>query len=73
MVDSRPPVIGKGQPISSQDSPVGEPPDVEFGSVILKLVYPLVNSIRARWIWNRGKGYFVYGKLDPIKVAWIIR
>ncbi|MGI0090563.1 MAG: DDE-type integrase/transposase/recombinase, partial [Nitrososphaerales archaeon] len=42
-------------------------------SVILKLVYPLVNSIRARWIWNRGKGYFVYGKLDPIKVAWIIR
>ena len=41
-------------------------------SIFLKLVYPLVNSIRARWIWNRGKRYFVYGKLDPVKVAWII-
>ena len=43
-----------------------------IGSIFLKLVYPLVNSIRARWIWNRGKRYFVHGKLDPVKVAWII-
>lgn len=42
-------------------------------SVILKLVYPLVNRIRARWIWSRGVRYFVYGKLDPAKIAWIIR
>ncbi|MHB8568570.1 MAG: hypothetical protein ACYC7D_12405 [Nitrososphaerales archaeon] len=42
-------------------------------SIFLKLVYPLVNRIRARWIWNRGKRYLVYGKLDPVKIAWIIR
>ena len=42
-------------------------------SIILKLVYPLINRIRARWIWRRGKRYFIYGKLDPVKVAWIIR
>ena len=43
------------------------------GSIILKLVYPLVNRIRARWIWSRGLRYFVYGKLDPAKTAWIVR
>jgi len=42
-------------------------------SVILQLVYPLVSRIRARWIWSRGERYLVYGKLDPVKVAWIIR
>ena len=42
-------------------------------SIILQLVYPLVNRIRARWLWSRGKRYYVYGKLDPVKVAWIIR
>jgi putative transposase len=34
---------------------------------------PIVNRIRARWIWSRGERYLVYGKLDPVKVAWIIR
>ena len=43
-----------------------------MNSIILKLVYPLVNRIRARWIWSRGGRYFVYGKLDPDKIAWII-
>jgi transposase len=40
---------------------------------ILQLVYPLVSRIRARWIWSKGERYLVYGKLDPVKVAWIIR
>ena len=44
-----------------------------MSSVFLKLVYPLVKEIRARWIWSRGKRYLIYGKLDPVKVAWIIR
>lgn len=26
-----------------------------------------------RWIWSRGRRYLVYVKLDPVKVAWIIR
>jgi hypothetical protein len=42
-------------------------------SVILKLVHPLAIRIRARWVWSRGRRYLVYGKLDPVKVAWIIR
>lgn len=42
-------------------------------SIILQLVYPLVSRIRARWIWSRGERYHAYGKLDPAKVAWIIR
>ncbi len=42
-------------------------------SIILQLVYPLVSRIRARWIWSRGIRYLIYGKLDPVKVAWIIR
>jgi hypothetical protein len=42
-------------------------------SIILQLVYPLVNRIRARWIWSGGRRYYTYGKLDPAKVAWIIR
>jgi putative transposase len=33
----------------------------------------LVDKIRARWIWTRGSRFFIYGKLDPVKVAWIIR
>jgi putative transposase len=41
--------------------------------VILQLVYPLVSRIRARWIWSRGRRYFIHGKLDPVKIAWIIR
>ena len=40
-------------------------------SIFLKLVYPLVSKIRARWIWTRGSRFFIYGKLDPVKVAWI--
>jgi putative transposase len=27
----------------------------------------------ARWVWSRGRRYLVYMKLDPVKVAWIIR
>jgi putative transposase len=46
---------------------------IESTSVILKLVHPLANSLRARWVWNRGRRYLVYVKLDPVKVAWIIR
>ncbi len=42
-------------------------------SIILQLVYPLVSRIRARWIWSRGGRFYVYGKLDPAKIAWIIR
>lgn|ERR1035437_378077 len=42
-------------------------------SVILKLVHPLATRIRARWVWSRGRRYLVYVKLDPVKVAWIIR
>lgn len=34
---------------------------------------PLVNRIRSRWVWSRGKRYFVIAKLDPVKIAWIIR
>jgi putative transposase len=41
--------------------------------VILKLVHPLASRIRARWVWSRGRRYLVYVKLDPVKVAWIIR
>jgi len=47
-------------------------PSSSISSVILQLVYPLVDRIRARWIWSRGGRYLVYGKLDPVKVAWII-
>jgi putative transposase len=43
------------------------------GSVILKLVHPLATRIRARWVWSRGRRHLVYVKLDPVKVAWIIR
>ena len=39
----------------------------------LQLVYPLASRIRARWVWSRGRRYLVYMKLDPVKVAWIIR
>ena len=42
-------------------------------SIILKLVHPLAIRIRARWVWSRGRRYLVYVKLDPVKVAWIIR
>src|SRR5438128_2785927 len=42
-------------------------------SVILKLVHPLAKGIGARWVWSRGRRYLVYMKLDPVKVAWIIR
>src|SRR3990170_8426771 len=42
-------------------------------SVILKLVHPLANAVGGRWIWSRGRRYWVYVKLDPVKVAWIIR
>ena len=42
-------------------------------SVILQLVYPLLSRIRARWIWSRGIRYYIYGKIDPAKIAWIIR
>ena len=42
-------------------------------SVILQLVYPLISRIRARWIWSRGIRYYIYGKIDPAKIAWIIR
>jgi len=42
-------------------------------SIILQLVYPLVSRIRARWIWSRGERYHIYGKLDPAKIAWVIR
>lgn len=40
--------------------------------VFLKLVYPLVSRIRARWVWSKRKRCFVYMKLDPVKIAWII-
>lgn len=43
------------------------------GSVILKLLHPLAKSIGARWVWSRGRRYCVYMKLDPVKVAWIVR
>src|SRR6266568_7686774 len=42
-------------------------------SVILKLLHPLASTIGARWVWSRGRRYLVYMKLDPVKVAWIIR
>ena len=42
-------------------------------SIILKLVHPLTERIRSRWVWNRGKRYHVMAKLDPVKIAWIIR
>ena len=41
--------------------------------LILELVHPLVNRIRSKWVWSRGKRYFVIAKLDPVKIAWIIR
>src|SRR3989454_10387987 len=44
-----------------------------LASVILKLVHPLAKGIGARWVWSRGRRYLVYMKLDPVKVAWIIR
>ena len=37
------------------------------------MVHPLAIRIRARWVWSRGRRYLVYVKLDPVKVAWIIR
>jgi len=43
------------------------------GYVVLKLVHTLVKRIRSRWVWSRGKRYFVYMKLDPVKVEWIVR
>src|SRR5574337_1097533 len=42
-------------------------------SVILKLVHPRSKIVGVRWIWSRGRRYLVYVKLDPVKVAWIIR
>ena len=42
-------------------------------SVFLKLLHPIASTIGARWVWNRGRRYLVYMKLDPLKVAWIIR
>jgi putative transposase len=42
-------------------------------SVILKLVYPLASRIRERWVRSRGRLYRVSLKLDPVKVAWIVR
>ncbi len=48
-------------------------PLIARASVILQLVYPLASRIRARWVWSRGRRYRVYMKLDPVKVAWIIR
>ena len=38
-----------------------------------KLAYPLVSRIRAWWVWSKGYRYFVYMKLDPVKVEWIVR
>jgi hypothetical protein len=32
-----------------------------------------VSRIRARWVWNKGARYFVYMKLDPVKVEWIVK
>src|SRR2546429_4718580 len=46
---------------------------LRVSSVILKLVHPLAKGIGARWVWSRGRRYLVYMKLDPVKVAWIIR
>jgi len=40
--------------------------------VIPKLVHPLVNGIRSRWVWSKGRRHLVYMKLDPAKMAWII-
>lgn len=42
-------------------------------SVIPKLLHPLLKSIGARWIWSKGRRYLIHGKLDPSKIAWIIR
>jgi len=35
----------------------------------MKLVHSLVNRVRARWMWSRGKSYFIIAKLDPVKIA----
>jgi putative transposase len=37
------------------------------------LVYPLVSRIGGRWVRSRGRLYHVSMKLDPVKVAWMIR
>ena len=37
------------------------------------MVHPLAIRVRARWIWSRGRRYWIYVKLDPVKVAWIIK
>jgi hypothetical protein len=42
-------------------------------SVVLKLLHSVANRLRARWVWSRCKRYFVIAKLDPVKIAWIIR
>ncbi len=42
-------------------------------SVVLKLLHSVANRLRARWVWSRGKRYFVIAKLDPVKIVWIIR
>ena len=31
-----------------------------------------MRRIRARWVWSKRKRYFVYMRLDPDKVSWII-
>jgi putative transposase len=33
----------------------------------------LTRRVRARWIWSRGRRYWIFVKLDPVKVAWIIK
>jgi hypothetical protein len=42
-------------------------------SVILKLPSSLVKALGSRWVWVRGKRYLVMKKLDPVKVAWVIK
>jgi transposase len=42
-------------------------------SIILKLAHPLTRRLGSRFVWSRGKRYHIMAKLDPIKIAWIIR
>lgn len=41
--------------------------------IILKLVYPLAKRLRSRFVWSRGRRYYIMAKLDPVKISWIIR
>ncbi|MEM3062115.1 MAG: hypothetical protein QW303_01025, partial [Nitrososphaerota archaeon] len=38
--------------------------------IILKLLHPLTKRLRSRWVWSRGRRYYVLAKLDPVKVSW---